>query len=879
MRECDFAEGQSTYNRDVIRFRLLGVPSASQEDEVVALPVLRKSVALLAYLAVHGTTSRTVLAERLWPEGSEEAARQSLRTALTALKRALGPTVVVADRVSLSLREPYQSDIKELKEAVSSGQDSVAFSLYSGPFLDGFYEPWAIELGAELESLVASAVLRWDTTNPSEESVRALSQFDAMSSGHAAVAKRLIFNHLQQGDVRAARATIHRLEAATGEINREARALLRDSTALKFKGTFGRAQELAELVRLVAVHRWVTIVAPGGFGKTHLAQEFVRSELNADFFVVRDLSCGEDLPAVFGAADWEGLRNRSLPDLVVLDEGEEVPELGPAITRLLHLCPNVNVVVTSRLEFSESLEMVFPLGPIQLPDLESPPEQSPAVQMFLAVVRRPVDIDLVAQICRLVQGQPLAISILARAARTESLETILSEFGEFLEPLHRALTWSIARLDTAGLLALQICASLPQPLSLTTIRRSGGDIETARKFGLATISFHCTIPVLEPHTLTINMIRKSFSPDKRAEIFERVLKTLAESAEEFSLRPKARASGALLERFELECATLEFLLLEMYSVAPELCCRVFILLSEAWPDIAPERTVELLYQTLNRGPAGELDRIGGDAAGRRMDYVEAAARFRRAAEASSGQLRGRALLDLAHAHAELSDFASAEECFVEGKALLTGSDDEGWALTIGARIAWIAERDDDARARGVAAISKLREIDAPLLLGRALHELATVCYYSEDYEAALQLMRESAAVKRRLKNGIAIASSLEGESMALMGLNRVAEAHAPLLDAMRRMHRIGDVRGFEQTLFRAAEWCALSRDLANASRFFAIFQVRSQAIGAMHHHRKRLRIEALQSTLAERKTLPIETDRELIDLFATIGLQEGVAST
>ncbi|CAN1565970.1 hypothetical protein MCEMSE15_02928 [Fimbriimonadaceae bacterium] len=862
-----------------MRFRLLGVPSASQEGEVVPLPVLRKSVALLAYLAVHGTTSRTVLAERLWPEGSEEAARQSLRTALTALKRALGPTVVVADRVSLSLREPFQSDIKELRAAVSLGQDSVAFSLYAGPFLDGFYEPWAIELGAEIESIVAGAVLRWDTTNPSEESFRALSQFDAVSSGHVAVAKRLIFNHLQTGDIRAARATIHRLEAATGEINREARALLRDSTALKFKGTYGRSQELAELVRLVAVHRWVTIVAPGGLGKTHLAQEFVRSELNADFFVVRDLSCGEELPAVFGAADWEGLRNRSLPDLVVLDEGEEVPELGPAITRLLHLCPNVNVVVTSRLEFSEPLETVFPLGPIQLPDLESPPEQSPAVQMFLAVVRRPVDIDLVAQICRLVQGQPLAISILARAARTESLETILNEIGEFLEPLHRALTWSIARLDTAGLMALQICAALPQPLSLSTIRRSSGDVEAARKFGLATISFHGSIPVLEPHTLTLNIIRKGLSEGKRAEIYEQVLKTYAETAEEFSRRPRAGASGATLESLALENGALEFLLLEMYPVDPELCREVFVRLSKAWPDIAPERTVELLYQTLKQGNAGDLERIGGDAAGRRMDYAEAATRFRRAVEASSGQFRGRALLDLAHAHAELSNFASAEECYVEGHDLLAGTDDEGWALTIGARIAWIAERDDLARARGIAAISKLREIDAPLLLGRALHELATVCYYSEDYEASLQLMRESAAVKRRLKNGIALASSLEGESMALMGLSRVEEAHGPLLDAMRRMNRMGDVRGFEQTLFRAAEWCALNADLANASRFFAIFQMRSQAIGAMHHHRKKLRIEALESTLAERKALPIETDRELIDLFASLGPRGDVAST
>src|SRR4051794_33087594 len=76
----------------MLRVRLLGDVSAEVDGTVVKPPASRRAWSLLAWLALHpGAHDRGTLAARFWPDVLDTSARASLRSAVWALRRALGP--------------------------------------------------------------------------------------------------------------------------------------------------------------------------------------------------------------------------------------------------------------------------------------------------------------------------------------------------------------------------------------------------------------------------------------------------------------------------------------------------------------------------------------------------------------------------------------------------------------------------------------------------------------------------------------------------------------------------------------------------------------------------------------------------------------------
>ncbi|HEY1017107.1 MAG TPA: BTAD domain-containing putative transcriptional regulator, partial [Herpetosiphonaceae bacterium] len=156
---------------------LLGPPEVRRGAEIVEIPI-RKSLALLAYLAVTGRPQpREALAALLWPEADHQRARGALRYALAELRRALGDWLV-ADRQSVGLdwsreilvdvaafrRGAGARDLAGLREAAE---------LWRGDFLSGFsledspaFDDWQLfeaeglrqELARCLEALVAGLI-------------------------------------------------------------------------------------------------------------------------------------------------------------------------------------------------------------------------------------------------------------------------------------------------------------------------------------------------------------------------------------------------------------------------------------------------------------------------------------------------------------------------------------------------------------------------------------------------------------------------------------------------------------------------------------------------------------------------------------------------
>jgi DNA-binding SARP family transcriptional activator len=111
---------------------------------VGAALVQPKRLALLAYLALgspRGFHRRDTLVGLFWPESDEEHARHALRQALHALRRALGPGVIVGrgDNELGIDQAALWCDARAFQDALDAGDLERAISLYQGDLLPGFY--------------------------------------------------------------------------------------------------------------------------------------------------------------------------------------------------------------------------------------------------------------------------------------------------------------------------------------------------------------------------------------------------------------------------------------------------------------------------------------------------------------------------------------------------------------------------------------------------------------------------------------------------------------------------------------------------------------------------------------------------------------------
>ena len=116
--------------------RLLGTPLLVVSGQVVRPPA-RKSLALLAYVALTGLTPRERLAGLLWFDLPPDGARHNLRQELYRLGRSALSPYVVATPEAVVLTPEVQVDALDFLAYEAAGDYEAALRLYGGPFLDG----------------------------------------------------------------------------------------------------------------------------------------------------------------------------------------------------------------------------------------------------------------------------------------------------------------------------------------------------------------------------------------------------------------------------------------------------------------------------------------------------------------------------------------------------------------------------------------------------------------------------------------------------------------------------------------------------------------------------------------------------------------------
>ncbi len=479
----------------------------------------RKAEALLIYLAcTQRPAARELLADLLWDDRPQDQALANLRTILSGLRRALGKALVVErDTIALTRAandwldvEAFEQHIADSRLPTADEPRNAAIShlqsasdLYRGDFLAGFhlrqsrgFEEWATLERERLHRLAVTGLSRLvrHTLDGGDYALgldfaARLVQLDPLSEeAH----RHRILLLARTGQRSAAltqyevcrRTLAEELDVTPTDETVTLHARIRSAVAL---GTHnlpppatqfvGREEEVSALRRQLANPncRLLTVLGPGGIGKTRLALETVRQIveyqagmfLNGVWFValsgvgaVRFLA-----PALVEALNLPGsgepeerlfnyLREKEL--LLALDSFEHLilpargaGREGDLLADLLQRAPLVKLLVTSRERLNLREEWVFDVPGLALPpeDAPGPLEAYSATHFFVAEARRvrrdfapsPAEAAAIARLCRLLEGVPLGIELAAAAAREQTCAALAEALALSLDVLTSSL--------------------------------------------------------------------------------------------------------------------------------------------------------------------------------------------------------------------------------------------------------------------------------------------------------------------------------------------------------------------------------------------------------------------------------------------------------
>ena len=520
----------------MLRLKLLGHPEITIDDQSVTDVMSSKAQAVLYVLAVQGQPqSRSALAGLLWGDMPETSARTNLRKALADLRRTAGDYLDISRhevafqsgsdiridvaRFTANIEAPDSPTIADLQQAVD---------LYRGDFLSGFYvlnapdfENWMLAEQARLRELVVRALHELATHHAERSNVTdgirylrrllslepwreeahrhlmlllardgqrgaALAQYDtcrAMLSEELSVEPGTetvaLYERIKAGQMETSPIAE---PAAAPLLTQTHNLVLLHNLPPRLTPFIGRRQELDTIDDLLKSPdvRLVTLIGPGGMGKTRLALASAERQLSSVpnetptappfpqgvyFVSLAQLDTAEHIiPTVADALNYaletgaqkarsakqqvlDYLRQKQL--LLIFDNFEHVLDGVDLVLDILQTAPAVKIVATSRERLRLHQEYVYAIKGLEFPNKvrRSFNEENldcPAIELFLQSARRvQPDFELTAdswldllEICNMIEGMPLGIELAASWVDMLSLADIAAEIRknmDFLE--------------------------------------------------------------------------------------------------------------------------------------------------------------------------------------------------------------------------------------------------------------------------------------------------------------------------------------------------------------------------------------------------------------------------------------------------------------
>jgi predicted ATPase len=517
------------------------------QDQEITSPRLRGLLALLAADLRTGA-STTRLVDGLWPDAQPENPAKALQVLVSRARGMLGPDVILSTPMGyrLGLDEDRVDAAAVLHSAAASAQHARAGDhtrslahAEAGLALWAGAEDGGRETGSDAGDPVSALRAERAVTRQSLERARALALVRLGRHGEAveplAELARLrprdeeILLELLRAEAATAgpAAALDRydryrralrdelgvdpgaaLSAGYAELLRGESPVVRHGVPHEPNPLVGRAGDLAAVADLVRTARVTSITGPGGLGKTRLAHAVGRQApqrvvqfvplagVAADGDVVAEVAAaleigdvrpvgrlprpGDTVAAIAGAVSGE-------PVLLVLDNCEHVlGGVADLVRALVSMTKDLRVLITSRAPLGLSSESVYPL-----PELG----QGPAAELFgqRARAARPgVELapDVVAELCRHLDGLPLAVELAAARVRVMSLAEIARRLDDRFallrggardapqrhRTLHAVVDWSWTLLDEPGEAAMRALSVFPDGFTADAAERiAGGD--------------------------------------------------------------------------------------------------------------------------------------------------------------------------------------------------------------------------------------------------------------------------------------------------------------------------------------------------------------------------------------------------------------------
>jgi predicted ATPase/DNA-binding SARP family transcriptional activator len=472
-----------------LALHLLGAFEATVDEKTLAGFKTEKARALLIYLATERSRAhrRQSLVGLLWPDYPEKYARANLRQVLTNLRQVLGdnenpmPFILVeGETIQFNPESDFRLDVVDFERlaAVNDVADlESALALYRGSFLDGFslkdspeFDHWTAVLRERYQRMASVVLGRLgEHCEHSQDYEKALGYARKrlelepwQEAAHRQLMKLLALNGKRPEALAQYETCRKALKSELGiEPSAETVKLyesIRDSQLpepwptkahpnnlpTQLSRFIGRQQECNQVKGLLSHNRLVTLIGPGGVGKTRVAikvAEEVLTEYTYGVWYVElaPIADPDLVPQTVSTA--LGLRidqGSTIIDLllqylkkknilILLDNCEHLVEpCAVLVNHLVQACSELKFIVSSREALGVPGEAVYRMPSMTLPDIQKQQNkeslmQCEAVELFLdraCGVMPGFEItdsnaSVIAQICRRLDGIPLALELAA----------------------------------------------------------------------------------------------------------------------------------------------------------------------------------------------------------------------------------------------------------------------------------------------------------------------------------------------------------------------------------------------------------------------------------------------------------------------------------
>lgn len=353
-------------------------------------------------------------------------------------------------------------------------------------------------------------------------------------------------------------------------------------------GLIGRRSEIARVERLLAASRLVTLTGPGGCGKTSLALAVAYQLVSIPTFdngiwwidlagvdtpvlILQVVATALGIPEISGRPFLEMLTDfiQDKKVLFVLDNCEHLlPAGASSVQMLLEHCPQLRILATSREPLGIAEEMMWLVPSLTLPERNQRPgsaqwKKSEAIQLFVARAKTALpdfalndaNAPAVEQICRRLDGIPLAIELAAArikmldvaqiAARLEDSLQLLTRGSQNAPPRHQtmraAFDWSYALLHPREQKLFQRLAVFADGFALEAAEVVCADYNLD-------ISPHLLIRSSDVLDLLTDLVDKSLVLVAEREPEQAVRYRLLEPARQYALEQLRAADGESITR-------------------------------------------------------------------------------------------------------------------------------------------------------------------------------------------------------------------------------------------------------------------------------------------------------------------------------------------